>query len=89
MGNRNPPVPVGGVPRRNPRPDQPGRSGVGERITNVLTTFRSSRSLDDRIASFRNVDPSQSLQVGSMIEGVHRRFIGGTYDTQSQQHASS
>lgn len=50
-----------------------------DRIKNILSMYRSTHTFRP-LASFRNVDRDQWYHVASMMEGVHRRFVGGTYE---------
>lgn len=60
-----------------------------DRITNALATYRQTRNFE-RVTTFRNVERDLVPQVAAMIEGVHRRFVGGTYEPSlTQQQATS
>jgi hypothetical protein len=50
-----------------------------DRIENVLGTYRSGKQFGSQ-SRFGEFNHTNSLQVGAMLEGVHRRFIGGTYN---------
>lgn len=53
-----------------------------DRIQQVLSSYRTQHNFS-RFSNFKSIDHGQQYQVASMLEGVHRRFIGNTYESMS------
>ena len=53
-----------------------------EKLLSVLSSYRQNHNFN-RFSNFKNIDHDSQLMVSSMIEGIHRRFVGGTYDSMS------